>query len=161
MKKYLIFLSFLIPISLWAQYLLPNEEVIYSFETKNGKKMSLVKDKQNQYIQYRFGNKNTVEMEFPKDRNKESWKQFTYSSYHRGGGKQNAGMDLNYLSFKNNNYTYLLFRTYSAEDDSFSTGITVTDSKGKETEITGIYKTFKGCLCNLDGTDVKKEDFGQ
>lgn len=161
MKKYVIIFAFLIPVSFWAQYLLPNEEIIYSFETKNGKKMSLVKDKQNQYIQYRFGNKNTVEMEFPKSRNKDSWKQFTYKSYHRGGGKQNAGMSLDYLSFTNNNYNYVVSRTYSAEDESFSTGITVTDSKGKETEITGIYKTFKGCLCDLQDTEVKKEDFGQ
>jgi hypothetical protein len=54
MKKLLIILYLLIPLTFWAQYLLPNEEVIYSFETKNGKKMSLVKDKTNKYIQYRF-----------------------------------------------------------------------------------------------------------
>jgi len=65
MKKLLTILYFLIPLTFWAQYLLPNEEVIYSFETKNGKKMSLVKDKTNKYIQYRFGTKTKVEMEFP------------------------------------------------------------------------------------------------
>ncbi|AZB31671.1 hypothetical protein [Chryseobacterium balustinum] len=160
MKKLLIILYLLIPLTFWAQYLLPNEEVIYSFETKNGKKMSLVKDKTNKYIQYRFGTKTKVEMEFPAKKTKESWKQFTYNSYHRGGGKQNAGMDLNYLFFKNNNYKYLIFKTYHAEDESFSTGITITDIKGKETEITGLYKTHKGCMCYLDDTEVKKEDFG-
>lgn len=160
MRKYMLFLLLMVPMFFWAQYLLPNEETIFSFETKNGKIMSLVKDKKNEYIQYRFGNKNHVEMEFPAARTKESWKQFTYSSYHRGGGKQNAGMDLNYLSFTNNGYKYLLFRSHYAEDESLSTGVTVTDSKGKETDIAGIYKTIKGCMCNLEETEVNKEDFG-
>jgi hypothetical protein len=44
-----------------------NEEVIYSFETKNGKRMTLVKDKKDGYIQYRFGSRNHVEMEFPSE----------------------------------------------------------------------------------------------
>ncbi|NIF07947.1 hypothetical protein F3J23_21195 [Chryseobacterium sp. Tr-659] len=161
MKRYLILFTFLIPMSIWAQYLLPNEEVVYSFETKAGKKMALVKDKNNEYLQYRFGNKNHVEMEFPAERTKESWKQFKYRTYLRGGGKQNSGMDLSFLTFSNNGYTYQIFRTYYAEDESSSTGITITDTQGKETEITGVYKTRKGCLCDLEKTGmIQKEDTG-
>ncbi|MDR2237129.1 MAG: hypothetical protein LBE92_13490 [Chryseobacterium sp.] len=158
--KYLILLT-LFPTLLWAQYLRPNEEIVYSFETKAGKKMVLVKDKQNEYIQYRFGSKSKIEMEFPAERTKDSWKKFKYNSYYRGGGKQNAGMELNYLAFTNNGYSYQLYKTYQAEDESFSAGITITDSKGKETDIEGIYKTVKGCICNLEETGmIKKEDFG-
>lgn len=161
MKKLLIILYLLIPLTFWAQYLLPNEEIIYSFETKNGKKMSLVKDKTNKYIQYRFGTKTKVEMEFPKERTKESWKQFHYNSYMRGGGKDNAGMEVDNLSFKNNGYEYLLFRTYHAEGEDFSAGIIITDSKKKETRINGNYKTVKGCICNLEDTGmIIKEDIG-
>lgn len=159
--KYLVFLALCFPAILWAQYLQPNEEIVYSFETKTGKRMALIKDKKNEYIQYRFGTKNHIEMEFPAERTQESWKKFKYNSYSRGGGKQNAGMELEYLSFINNGYTYLLYRTYHAEDESFSAGITITDSKGKETDITGVYKTVKGCLCNLEDTGmIKKEDTG-
>ncbi|WP_347218410.1 hypothetical protein [Chryseobacterium sp.] len=161
MKRFLILFALALPLSIWAQYLLPNEEIIYSFETKNGKKMTLVKDKKDEYIQYRFGNKNKVEMEFPSARTKDSWKQFSYRSYHRGGGKQNAGMDLNYLSFANNGYQYQVYKSYYAEEESYSTGITVTDAKGKETDIAGIYKTIKGCLCDLDqSTLIVKDDTG-
>ncbi|MGG7468477.1 hypothetical protein ACVVIH_14015 [Chryseobacterium arthrosphaerae] len=161
MKKYLLLSAFVFPLSLWAQYLLPNEEIIYSFETKNGKKMTLVKDKKEAYIQYRFGSKNHVEMEFPSERTEESWKKFKYNSYYRGGGKQNAGMSLNYLTFTNNGYQYQIFKTYQAEDESYSTGVTVTDAKGKETDIDGIYKTIKGCLCRLDDSHlILKEDTG-
>lgn len=159
--KYLILLALSIPSILWSQYLRPNEEIIYSFETKTGKKMALVKDKENEYIQYRFGSKDHIEMEFPQKRTKESWKKFKYNSYLRGGGKQNSGMELNYLSFTNNGYEYQLFKTYYAEDESYSTGITITDSKGKETNITGLYKTIKGCMCYLrDSGLIEKEDSG-
>lgn len=160
MKYLILFLSF-IPAVLWSQYLRSNEEMIYSFDTQSGKKMALVMDKGNEYIQYRFGSKDRIEMEFPLDRNKNSWKQFKYKSYHRGGGKQNAGMDLEYLNFINNGYTYSLFKAYYAEDGSLSTGITVTDSKGKSTDINGIHKSIKGCLCNLEDIGlIEKDDSG-
>ena len=161
MKKYFFLFALALPLSLWAQYLLPNEEIIYSFETKAGKKMTLVKDKQDQYIQYRFGSKNHVDMEFPAERTQDSWKKFKYKSYMRGGGKQNAAMELSYLTFTNKDYQYQLYKTYYAEDGSYNTGITVTDNKGKETDIPGIYKTIKGCICNLqESTLIEKEDTG-
>ncbi len=161
MKKNLFIFAFLIPSTFWAQYLLPNENIIYSFETKNGKKMSLVKDKANHYIQYRFGTKNKVEMEFPAKRTPESWQKFHYNSYMRGGGKDNAGMEIDNLLFKNNGYEYVIFRTYHAEDEDFSAGILIRDSKGKESRISGNYKTVKGCICNLEDTGmIQKEDIG-
>jgi hypothetical protein len=161
MKKYIFILTFLIPATFWAQYLLPNEEVVYSFETKSGKKMSLVKDKTNQYIQYRFGTKNKVEMEFPAERTKESWKKFHYNSYMRGGGKDNAGMEIDNLLFRNNGYEYVIFRSYHSEGNDYSAGITIKDSKGKESRISGNYKTVKGCICNLEETEmIEREDIG-
>ncbi|MGE8556841.1 MAG: hypothetical protein ACN6OB_23200 [Chryseobacterium jejuense] len=159
--KYLFLFLFSIPTVLWSQYLRSNEEVVYSFDTKAGKKMVLVKDKGNEYIQYRFGSKDRIEMEFPSERTKDSWKQFRYKSYHRGGGKQNAGMDLEYLTFLNKGYTYTLFKSYYAEDGSHSTGVTVIDNKGKSTDINGIYKSIKGCICNLEDLGlIEKEDTG-
>ncbi|MBL7880738.1 MAG: hypothetical protein JNN23_12935, partial [Chryseobacterium gambrini] len=63
--------------------------------------------------------------------------------------------------FKNNGFEYLLFRTYHAEGESYSAGITITDGKGKETRISGNYKTVKGCICDLQDTKmIKKEDIG-
>lgn len=161
MNKLLLIIYLLIPLTFWAQHLLPNEEVIYSFETKNGKKMTLVKDKNNQYIQYRFGSPNKIEMEFPKERTKESWKKFHYNSYWRGGGIQNAGMEIDNLSFNHNGYDYLLFRTYHAEGEVYTAGIIIKDQKGKETRIKGNYKTVKGCICNLEETKmIEREDIG-
>ena len=161
MKKLVIIFAFLIPLTFWAQYLLPNEEVIYSFETKNGKKMSLVKDKSNTYIQYRFGTKTKVEMEFPAERTKESWKKFHYNSYMRGGGKENAGMEIDNILFTNNGYEYVIYRSYHAEGNDYSAGIIIKDSNGKETRINGNYKTVKGCICDLETTGmIEREDIG-
>jgi len=161
MKKYIFILTFLIPATFWAQYLLPNEEVVFSFDAKNGKKLSLVKDKANQYIQYRFGTKTKVEMQFPAERTKESWKKFHYNSYMRGGGKDNAAMEIHNLLFKNNGYEYVIFRAYHSEGNDYSAGIIIKDIKGKESRISGNYKTVKGCICNLEETGmIEREDIG-
>ena len=145
----------------WSQYLLPNEEIIFSFETKNGKKMTLIKDKENKYIQYRFGTKKQVEMEFPKERTKKSWSYFQYNSYWRGGGKENSGEEIDNLLFKNNGYEYLIYRTYFAENEKYSAGIIVTNVKGKYSRIIGNYKTVIGCICNLEDTGmIKKAEIG-
>lgn len=161
MKKLLITLYLLIPLTFWAQHLLPNEEVIYSFNTQNGKKMTLVKDKNNKYIQYRFGTPSKIEMEFPKERTKESWKKFHYNSYMRGGGIDNAAMEIENLLFTNNGYEYVIFRAYHSEGNDYSAGIVIKDSKGKETRIRGNYKTVKGCICNLEETKmIEREDIG-
>ena len=71
------------------EYILPNEENIISFITKKGKIVTLSKDKNNEYIIYRFGSKEKIELEYP-EKNKNSWNKFTYSFYHRGGGKANS-----------------------------------------------------------------------
>ncbi|WP_165579332.1 hypothetical protein [Chryseobacterium sp. BLS98] len=44
MTKYVVLFS-LMPLFAWSQYLLPNEEAVFSFKTNNGKIMTLVKDK--------------------------------------------------------------------------------------------------------------------
>ena len=144
-----------------TEFVLGNEEVIYSFETKKGKKMVVVKNKNNAYIQYRFGSKGKIEMEFPAEKTKESWKQFKYNSYWRGGGKENAGMEIDNLQFTNKGYTYLIYRTYFAESEENSAGIIITDSNKKETRINGVPKTINGCICNLEDTGlIEKTDIG-
>jgi len=138
-----------------------NEEVIYSFETKNNKQLIIVKDTSNKYIQYRFGTDNNIEMEYPIKTTIESWNKFQYNSYWRGGGKENAGMEIDNLQFINNGYTYLIYRTYFAEKEENSAGIIVLDSTNRETRIKGIPATIKGCICNIEETGlIEKIDIG-
>ena len=131
------------------KYLLPNEKLIYSFETQNGKKLVLVKEKNNAYLVYRFGTKNKIEFEFP-EKTKASWDKFTYVFYMRGGGIQNEGMDLNYIKFINGDYKYVIYDTYYAVENETSIGIKITNLKNnKTTDIKGKQKTRKGNLIDF------------
>ena len=139
-------------------YILQNEELIFSFNTKNGKKLVLAKDKENEYIVYRFGTKDKIELEYP-EKNKESWGKFTYGYYFRGGGKQNAGMELESIFFQINNFEYIIYKNYHSEDNSFETGIKIKDlSNDKITIIAGKYKTIKGSFYKLREEELIEED---
>jgi hypothetical protein len=149
--KFLILLFFLITsnLSFGQKYLLPNEELIYSFETQNGKKLLLAKDKNDNYIVYRYGTKTKIEFEFPENL-KESWSKFKYSFYLRGGGKMNEGMDLNYIAFINKNYKYVIYDTYFSVENETNIGIKIIDLKTEKIiEIKGNLKTRKGNLVHF------------
>jgi len=135
-------------------YILANEELIYSFKIQSGKIMSLSKNNTNEYLVYRFGTKDKVELEYP-DKTKDSWTKFKYSYYFRGGGVANEGLDLNYLNFVYNNFRYVIFDTYSASNNSQKIGIKVTDlSSNKTTILRGINKTQKGSLLEFRDNEL-------
>lgn len=137
-------------------YLLPNEELVYSFNTTNGKTMVLAKDKNDGYLIYRFGTPNKIELEFP-EKTKASFDQFTYSYYLRGGGVQNEGMDLNYIKFTNGDYQYLIYDTYYAIGEESELGIKITHLKTKKTtDIKGDEKTQKGTLIDFRFNNLLK-----
>ena len=149
----------LFPIGSYSQFVLANEEIIYSFETGNSKKMVLVKDKNNQYIQYRFGTKNKIEMEFPAEQSEESWKMFHYIFYMRGGGKANSAQEIANLGFTNNDFHYVIYSTYFSEKEEIATGILVTDMKNNKTSrIKGIVSSRRGTLFSLDSEMPLKFD---
>lgn len=141
------------------QYLLPNEERIFSFDTRNGKKVMLAKDKGDAYIIYRFGTAGKIEFEFP-GKTKDSWKQLKYAFWLRGGGPQNEGIDLNYVSFSNKGYTYVIYDTYRAVGEQQRVGIKVIDNATKkETDIPGNLKSRKGNIIDLrENTLIEKGD---
>lgn len=143
----------------WGQeYLLENEEVVFFFKTKKGKKMVLAKDKENEYIVYRFGTENKIEFEYPATKNKESWNHFTYSYYNRGGGPQNAGMQLKSIFFRNGNFDYTIYYSYYSEDDSYDVGVEVTNlTTAKNTDIKGILKSLEDNFYSIFNNGLMKE----
>lgn len=159
MKIFIILFFMLFPIGSYSQFVLANEEVLYSFETGNRNKMVLVKDKNNEYIQYRFGTKNKIEIEFPAERSKESWKMFNYIFYMRGGGKANSAQEIANLGFTNNGFHYVIYSTYFSEKEEIATGILVTDMKNNKTSrIKGIVSSRRGTLFSLDSEMPLKFD---
>ena len=145
-----ILICLLFPCRMIAQkYVLPNETVIFSFTTQNGKKATLNREKNNRYIIYRFGTQNKIEFEYP-DTTKSSWTKLTYSFYLRGGGVQNEGMDLDYVYFTNRNYKYVIYNTYVAVGEKTDVGIKIIDLKtGKSSGIKGNIKSRKGSLSDF------------
>jgi hypothetical protein len=140
-------------------YNLPNEAVIFSFDTYGGKKVTLNKDTANKYIIYRFGTGDKIEFEFPgKSRN--SWDQFKYSFYLRGGGTQNEGMELNYIYFVNKGFKYIIYDTYFAVENKKEIGIKIINLKTrKTTNVKGDVKTRKGTLAEFrDNNLLEIED---
>jgi hypothetical protein len=148
-------------LSAQVSYTLENEVVIFSFSIKNGKTAVLSKDKNNGYIIYRFGTKDKIELEYPKEKTSASWKKFTYSSYLRGGGIDNLGMDLNYIAFVNGDYKYVLYTTYVAEGgDESNLGIKVFDNKSDKliANSKGKKSTWKGNLTVFRDSELINRD---
>ncbi len=141
-----------------------DEKSVFSFKTKKGKTVNIVLQKDNKYMAYRFGTESNVELQFP-EKLENTFEQFTYSYYFRGGGAMNMGLDLNYLSFKGDTHKFVVFEEWSAGEDendegSSSIGIKIIDlSTKKEVVIEGISSTVKGTLIDFrDNGLVKVEE---
>jgi hypothetical protein len=163
MKK-LAVLLFLITQAAVAQvnYLLPNEQLVLSFETVKGKKVVFAKDKNNGYLVYRYGTKDKIKLEYPK-KDKSSWGKFMYATYLRGGGKANSGMEIENIYFENNGYRYVVYYHYYAGDneepESTNVGLAVVNSKtpDKINEIDGKISTMKGNIGSLRNDGLIKD----
>jgi hypothetical protein len=118
--------------------------------------MVLAKDSSEQYIIYRYGTKNKIELEFP-EKTKESWSKFTYSYYLRGGGSENEGLDLNNVSFYINDFNYIIYDSFSASNDKTSCGIKIVNLITKKTiNIDGNDKSDRGTLIGLRKNEMIK-----
>lgn len=137
-----------------------NEEVLFYFKVTQSAKALAICTSTNQpdYIVYRYGTREKIELEFPASK-VESWQQFTYSYYLRGGGPGNEGLDLNYLRFGNGGYKYEVYQVYSAADDAMQVGVRITDkATNKRTEIKGVSESMKGSLAVLrENTKIRIE----
>lgn len=147
MRQVISLLLIIIPLlSFGQEYKLPNEKVILEFNTLKGKKLVVAIDLNDKYVVYRYGTTDKIELQFPEHLTN-SWTMFQHSSYLRGGGIQNEGMDLDYLYFDNGNYRYVVFQEYIAKAKKVEHGIKVINIKTKEvTVIKANEKTVKGSL---------------
>lgn len=158
MKQLVTLLLFFTTVSLYSQLVKKGETSVFSFKTKSGKSAVLCYGVNNSYLVYRFGTNSKIELEYPSALDESSWQMFTYSYYYRGGGKENAGMDLNYISFENSGYMYKIYNEYTAEDDKEQSGIIILSPEGKETTIKAINSTVKGSLIEFrDNDKIKRE----
>ncbi|MCX7820348.1 MAG: hypothetical protein N2258_01580 [Brevinematales bacterium] len=135
------------------------EKVLLSFKMKKSNKiMTLAVCTNWEYIIYRFGTKNKIELEFPREKNN-SCEKFVYSFYNRGGGAENLGLNLNYITFTNENIVYKIYDKYYAENDTSLIGIEIINEKGKKFTIEGDPQSKIGWLDDLrDNEKIKIEN---
>ena len=138
-----------------------NEYTIFNFSTSSNKMASLCISKvitaNYGHIIYRYGTKRKIELVYPTD-TLNSLSKFQFLMYSRGGGKQNAGMELNNINFTNNNFTYTLYDDYYSEDESYLKGIMITNSStGKEVRI-GAKRNVIGHLSSFRDKNIVKFD---
>lgn len=97
------------------------------------------------YVQYRFGRKGNVELEFPHDK-AETQRAFRYAHYFR------ARVDRTEVVFENSGYRYVLFDYYEGEEQPpvRATGVRVsrlgTGQKEREIRCRGIITNHLGAL---------------
>lgn len=149
MKKLTVILFLVISFPAFAQLIKKGESEIFRFKTNGGKTAVICKGENESYLVYRFGTNSNVELQYPAELNELSWQLFAYSYYFRGEGKENAGLDLNYLTFTNNGYTYKIYQEYSSEDNSEKAGVIVTSMDINDTDFKAVKNTIKGSLIDL------------
>lgn len=150
-KNFLILFFFLsTKFCLGQNILLPNEKLLFSFQTENNKNILIACDTNYSYIIYRLIAENIIEQEFPTIKNKESWAKFEYSYWLRGGGVVNEGLDINFLAFTDKNVKYVIYDTYYAIGNESKIGVKATDLiTNKTTDSKGVKSTRKGNLVNF------------
>ncbi len=112
-----------------------NEEVIISFTSVDSSEVvTLCKSNLSDYIVFRYARFDEVKVEFPRDLD-ESWSDFKYSYYFRGGGAQNEVLDLNYILFQFDGNSYEIFQEYSSDDELYDVGLRVVNLSTNEERI--------------------------
>lgn len=133
------------------------EKPIFSFkEVKHGKLISVCKEKNSNYLTYRFGLREKIEFEYPRHLDHSSWNSFNFSGMRRSGGKRNAGFGSYSLSFINGDTEYVLFQEWNDEKAVYVIGVNVT-GRGKSITLFGNKESQEGSLVLLEseGQNIK------
>jgi len=131
MKQSIIILGLLI-FALTAKSQAPSEVNVMSFDTEDGKEVHLTQDTVSNSLVFRYGTPSNWEIVFTDDLDDDE-AIFSSSGYFRGGGIDNAGLDLNYLHFNYDGYNYTLFDEWSAEGETHEHGVRIDATEGSTT----------------------------
>lgn len=131
-----------------------NETLIFYFEIENNGSVKISLDSANNAFIVRYHTSDNHKIKIT-DNLSDSVIVFTYSYYLRGGGKDNAGLDLNSLHFYDSKFNYEVYDNYSAESDNSYIGIKISNkSTTGVQDIHGINNTRKGELLYFRFNDL-------
>jgi hypothetical protein len=143
-----------------------NEENVFSFQAVKSKKtLSVCVEKNRQYLVYRYGLPQKIELVFPQKLDQSSWGKFVYKGYTRGGGPANAAMSDQTLAFSNQGVQYEIYDHSGYEDEteksySHAAGV-VIQVNGKEVDLKADMKSLSGGLENLTQYDQIENHYGE
>ncbi len=165
MKRWLSFqiliISFIFSLRGFGQnYVLPNEQEVFSFFTLEGNKIVLARDTSDAYTIFRLGTEKRVEQQYP-DIASGNFELLKYVFYFRGGGSSNEGMDLNFITYKTYYNRYLIYDTWEAIEDKREVGVKIMDREGKLLkQMEADPKTIRGTLVDFRFNDwAEKIDY--
>lgn len=122
----------------------PEQVVIFSFKTESGKVLSLLTDANENYLIYRFGKPDKVELQYPEIADNTSWNKFTFQSYNT------PTENLVHISFENIDTKYNIYFNENIKTPTDNkVGIQVIlpnktiDIRGDLKQITGNLTYFK------------------
>jgi hypothetical protein len=136
-----------------------NEGTVFSFQLENNKWVSVCREQNGQYLVFRLGNQNIIELQAPAVIDSNSWKRFTFSGFNRGGGKENAAMHFGYLSFKVKDLIYEVYELWNSEDSIEHCGLTIIKGYKIINNFIGNLKSKSGNLVQLmSEPKIKQEE---
>src|SRR5579872_842705 len=139
--RYFIITVFVLPLAAYSQggglnfgkLKKAGEDVLVGFKIAHSNKIAVVlMQKDHQYIVYRFGTADNMELQYPAQLDTTSFGKFWYDGYTRGGGPQNLAMGEYRLKFENAGAEYVMHEdwayaetTSDDKDDGYTIGIDV------------------------------------
>ena len=126
-------------------FLQPGETSIFSFSLEDGSRVFLCVGEDEEYLTFRMLRADTLIFQYPAVPDSNSWRLFEYSSYSRGVGAANMGMDINSLTFDADSVVYTLYDEYYAEDESYHDGLRMVSPRG-EVDLEGVPESVTGSL---------------
>lgn len=151
--KYKIKSAGLVDANTSSDYVLDNETTIFAFKTKNGKKLVIAKDTSDQYLIYRFGTPDKIELEYPSHK-KSSWEKFHFSIHSNKKILLNIGNTSRYLYFKRDHYQYVVYQKYFEKRKTVDNGIKIINQQKKDTtKINADSRSVIGSLLKLRKND--------
>lgn len=135
------------------EFLASSEQVvIFSFKAESGKVLSLLTDANENYLIYRFGRPDKVELQYPEIVTVSSWGKFTFQIYNTDTG------NLAHISFVNVDTKFNVYSNeYIQTPKDNKVGVQVTLPNNNIVDIRGDFNNITGNLMYFkDNNKVKK-----
>ena len=123
---------------------LNTEKLVVSFQLRDGgKTVSVCMDRDGEYLVYRFGTKENIELEYPANKS-QAWDSFTYDYSTKDAHDS--------LQFENGGFRYEVYQQDYTASTELKVGVKVTElATGKESDMAGLPESLIGYWYDLQG----------